>query len=130
MGLDFSHGEAHWAYSGFMRFRKMVCEAAGLGDLEDREWFGGDVPWPPIEQARARKRLKEALGQCQVAEPAPGHYWRVSERNTPHLVYCMRQATWRGPFETLNAAKADVLREGYQYADPCDEAEFKEEPQP
>lgn len=30
MGLDFSHGNAHWAYSGFMRFReRLVSEAVG-----------------------------------------------------------------------------------------------------
>ena len=30
MGLDFSHGDAHWAYTGFMRFRqRLVSEAVG-----------------------------------------------------------------------------------------------------
>lgn len=29
MGIDFSHGEAHWAYSGFMRFRSRLAEDLG-----------------------------------------------------------------------------------------------------
>lgn len=29
MGIDFSHGDAHWAYSGFMRFRNKLAEALG-----------------------------------------------------------------------------------------------------
>jgi len=29
MGIDFSHGEAHWAYSGFMRFRSLLAETLG-----------------------------------------------------------------------------------------------------
>ena len=29
MGLDFSHGEAHWAYSGFNRFRNKLWAAIG-----------------------------------------------------------------------------------------------------
>jgi len=33
MGIDFSHGEAHWSYSGFNRFRCKLIETMGLGDL-------------------------------------------------------------------------------------------------
>lgn len=29
MGLDFSHSCAHWAYSGFMRFRDKLTETLG-----------------------------------------------------------------------------------------------------
>ena len=30
MGLDFSHCDAHWSYSGFMSFRQRVANACGL----------------------------------------------------------------------------------------------------
>ena len=30
MGVDFDPGDAHWAYSGFMRFRKRVAWVEGL----------------------------------------------------------------------------------------------------
>ena len=33
MGLDFSHGGAHWSYSGFMAFRKRLAREIGV-DLE------------------------------------------------------------------------------------------------
>lgn len=35
MGIDFSHGEAHWSYSGFMRFRSKLIETLELGDLNE-----------------------------------------------------------------------------------------------
>lgn len=38
MGLDFSHGEAHWAYSGFGRFREKLANAEGF-NLNDMEGF-------------------------------------------------------------------------------------------
>jgi hypothetical protein len=34
MGLDFSHGEAHWAYSGFARFREKLAKQVGIDDYE------------------------------------------------------------------------------------------------
>lgn len=30
MGLDFNHSEAHWAYSGFNRFRERLAEEIGI----------------------------------------------------------------------------------------------------
>jgi len=30
MGLDFSHGGAHWSYSGFLSFRKELAEQIGI----------------------------------------------------------------------------------------------------
>lgn len=30
MGLDFSHGDAHWTYSGFMRFRTKLAAEIGV----------------------------------------------------------------------------------------------------
>jgi len=35
MGLDVSHGDAHWSYSGFMSFRAELCKVAGHGNLWD-----------------------------------------------------------------------------------------------
>lgn len=44
MGLDFSHGGAHWAYSGFMRFRKRLAAVYGV-ELSKMEGFQMD--WEP-----------------------------------------------------------------------------------
>lgn len=35
MGLDFSHCDAHWAYSGFYRFRLKLAEAIGFPEYKD-----------------------------------------------------------------------------------------------
>ena len=43
MGLDFSHGEAHWAYSAFHRFREGVAKAIGL-DLNIMKGYGFETP--------------------------------------------------------------------------------------
>jgi hypothetical protein len=41
MGLDFSHTDAHWAYSGFMRFRIRIAATLGI-NLERMEGFTRD----------------------------------------------------------------------------------------
>lgn len=46
MGLDTTHGAWHGSYSGFANFRRAVCLAAGLGDIDDYEGFGGNKPFP------------------------------------------------------------------------------------
>lgn len=48
MGLDFTHCEAHWSYSGFMVFRRKLAKAIGV-DLNRMEGFVGmfaDYAWP------------------------------------------------------------------------------------
>jgi hypothetical protein len=35
MGIDFSHCDAHWAYSGFHRFRCRLAEQVGLKDYHE-----------------------------------------------------------------------------------------------
>jgi len=47
MGLDFSHGEAHWAYSGFMRFRARLAEHEGF-DLRKMQGFDGSRSWDAV----------------------------------------------------------------------------------
>lgn len=41
MGIDFSHGEAHWSYSGFNRFRNKLAEALGF-DVPSDGIYGSD----------------------------------------------------------------------------------------
>ena len=48
MGLDFSHCDAHWSYSGFGRFRARL--AAGIGvRLGKMEGFGGSGSWDEVD---------------------------------------------------------------------------------
>lgn len=46
MGIDFSHTGAHWAYSGFGRFRDALAEHEGidLGQMEGFRRHGDDRP--------------------------------------------------------------------------------------
>jgi hypothetical protein len=44
MGVDFSHCDAHWAYSGFNRFRTRLAKEIGF-DLDSMEGFGGTTKW-------------------------------------------------------------------------------------
>lgn len=48
MGLDTSHDCWHGAYSSFGRWRSVLCEAAGYGELAKRDGYGPPfTPWPP-----------------------------------------------------------------------------------
>lgn len=42
MGLDFSHTDARWGYSGFNNFRRRLAKEIGM-DLDAMEGFGGDI---------------------------------------------------------------------------------------
>ena len=49
MGIDFSHTDAHWAYSGFNRFRTRVAKTIGI-DLQKMKGFtgtSGGISWEP-----------------------------------------------------------------------------------
>lgn len=52
MGLDFSHCEAHWSYSGFMDFRKRLASEIGV-DLEKMNGFieKNGLPWYRVVDA-------------------------------------------------------------------------------
>lgn len=45
MGIDFSHGDATWAYSGFNRARTRLAAVIGL-NLDNMVGFGGNQEWP------------------------------------------------------------------------------------
>ncbi|MCL1700756.1 hypothetical protein [Lysinibacillus sp. Bpr_S20] len=44
MGLDFSHGEAHWSYGGFNNFRRRLASKIGM-NLDGMVGFGGNIPF-------------------------------------------------------------------------------------
>jgi len=85
MGLDFSHGDAHWAYSEFHRFRERLAEHEGF-DLNAMHgfcapWRGHDPethpdrPWdeittplkPLLDHSDADGELTP--DECKVVEP-------------------------------------------------------------
>lgn len=46
MGLDTTHNCWHGPYTTFNEWRRVICEVAGYGSIDEREGFSGDVPWP------------------------------------------------------------------------------------
>jgi len=44
MGIDFSHGTAHWSYSGFMEFRNKLANQIAI-NLNEMEGFDGHEKW-------------------------------------------------------------------------------------
>lgn len=50
MGIDFSHCEAQWSYSGFMNFRRRIAQKIGV-DLGMMDGFGGDIPFDSIKDS-------------------------------------------------------------------------------
>src|SRR3546814_10466403 len=64
MGLDFSHTDAHWAYSGFTRFRRALAKHEGI-DLDAMEGFqrhGDDRPrvsWNTVTTPRSEEHTSE-----------------------------------------------------------------------
>lgn len=49
MGLDFSHGTAHWSYGGFHRARTKLAAVLGI-ELDAMQGFGGNKAWPDAEK--------------------------------------------------------------------------------
>lgn len=50
MGLDFSHSNAHWSYSGFYNFRRRLAQEINV-DLEMMDGFGGGIPFDLIKDS-------------------------------------------------------------------------------
>jgi len=48
MGVNFSHCDVGWAYSGFNRFRDRLTKELGFS-LKDMEGFGGNKSWDKIK---------------------------------------------------------------------------------
>jgi hypothetical protein len=48
MGLDFTHSDAHWSYSGFHRFRTRLAKEIGI-TLDTMEFFGGTTSFDYVK---------------------------------------------------------------------------------
>src|SRR3546814_20671044 len=77
MGLDFSHTDAHWAYSGFTRFRRALAKHEGI-DLDAMEGFqrhGDDRPrvsWNTV--TKPLKPLLDPSGCGGAPTPEEGRH--------------------------------------------------------
>ncbi|MEU0665710.1 hypothetical protein ABZ508_26490 [Streptomyces lavendulocolor] len=48
MGLDFTHTDAHWSYTGFGRFRQALALHEGF-ELKTMVGYGGDREWSTVD---------------------------------------------------------------------------------
>jgi len=77
MGLDFSHGEAHWSYSGFMHFRNEITKHLGytktLSEMYDDGTYDvmqNEPIWPLINHSDCDgdltvKEMKQIIPQLR-----------------------------------------------------------------
>lgn len=74
MGLDFSHCNAQWAYSGFNSFRRRIAQAVGF-DLDSMTGFGGGNPWgmisDPVKPLLDHSDCDGILTPAECAQVAP-----------------------------------------------------------
>lgn len=108
MGLDFSHTDVRWGYTGFNFFRKKLANAIGM-DLDRMQGFGGDIPFstfnddivPLLDHSDCEGEL--TIEECKRVAP------RLRE-----LV-----SSWSD--EDIDKQKALELAEGMDHAVECNE---------
>lgn len=71
MGLDFNHSDAHWAYSGFNRFRERLAAEVGIF-LPFMEGF-----WNPMENSYSTIELTKRIVGAKIMDEH--FYWLPKE---------------------------------------------------
>jgi hypothetical protein len=71
MGLDTTFDCWHGPYSSFNRFRRTICKAAGMGDLDSYKGFGGDKEWPENEPITILLDHSDCDGEITAKDCAP-----------------------------------------------------------
>ncbi|WP_406698013.1 hypothetical protein V5E97_04065 [Singulisphaera sp. Ch08] len=78
MGVDFSHGDAHFGHGSFHSFRRtlatMVCVR-----LDDMRHFGGHTPWETVADPIAPLLWRNDAGGELTPEEARGAAARLEE---------------------------------------------------
>ena len=65
MGIDFSHCDARWSYSGFNRFRTILASCVGI-DLDSMEGFERDWDNPHAPRTESIKWEEIAQGEDPI----------------------------------------------------------------
>lgn len=71
MGLDTSHDCWHGPCSSFNRFRRAICKAAGMGDLDTYKGYGGDREWPENQPLVTLLDHSDCDGEIVAKDCAP-----------------------------------------------------------
>ena len=103
MGIDFSHGDAHWAYSGFMRFRNKLAETLGYAVSLSTMYDDGSYTrmrnepiWPLIDHSDCDGDLTvEEMEQIIPQLENISNHWDEHDYDKVHgfeLIESMREA--------------------------------------
>lgn len=104
MGLDFSHCEAHWAYSGFARFRNKLAEQIGLHGYNDI----GDTADPKFEPFK-----KDPIIHLLAHSDCDGH---LTPKQCAKVAPRLREIVSAWPDSDYDKVKALELVEGMELA--------------
>lgn len=104
MGLDFSHCDAHWAYSGFARFRDKLAKQVGILDYDQIS---------STNDPRFDKIKKDPIRYLLAHSDCDGHLTaKQCEKVAPRLKELV--STW--PNDDYDKIKALDLAEGMEFA--------------
>jgi hypothetical protein len=78
MGVDFSHGEAHFGHGAFHSFRRTLAAMIGIS-LDQMMGFGGNKPWSDIDDPLARFLSRNDAGGELTPEEARAAASRLEE---------------------------------------------------
>jgi hypothetical protein len=78
MGVDFSHGDAHFGHGSFHSFRKTLAAMVGVR-LEKMQWFGGTTEWETISDPIAPPLWRNDAGDELTPEEAHAVADRLEE---------------------------------------------------
>ncbi len=104
MGVDFSHGNAHFGYTSFRQFRQTLANTVGI-DLNDMEGFGGMRPWSEIEDPLVPFLSRNDYDGYLTVDECSAVIQRVKEiQSDKKAWYPMRSEPWEEVLDGLEEA--------------------------
>ncbi|MFD0587662.1 hypothetical protein ACFQZE_06580 [Paenibacillus sp. GCM10027627] len=103
MGLDFSHCEARWSYSGFNNFRKKLANELGF-NLNEMQGFGG---------SRKFNEIKDDIVYLLDHSDCDGH---ITAKRCAKVAPRLRELVKTWDNEDYDKIKALELAEGMECA--------------
>jgi hypothetical protein len=115
MGLDFSHTEAHWAYTSFSRFRRALATFEGIDIDAMRGFTQGGKPWEsvttPLKPLLDHSDCDGDLSPEECATVAPRLRQVIDE------IWPAATSTWeQNPEASIHRSNGLLLAEGMEAA--------------
>src|SRR4051794_1968694 len=115
MGVDFSHGEAHFGHGSFRSFRQSLASMVGVR-LSETMGFGGKIEWETLADPIAPLLSGNDAGGEMTPEGARGAAARLEElmadeRNREENGGCQWEELLAGLKEAAEAGESFVIME-------------------